>query len=337
MTTATIQAPAKNDRSWEKVVLKYARPELRKSLWQIANSVIPYVLSWYAMYWSLQYSYWITLLISLLATGFLVRIFIIFHDCGHNSFFKSPDANKYVGMILGILAFTPYHKWHGQHKIHHATSANLDKRGIGDIWTMTVDEYINASKRTRFFYRICRNPFLLFVFGPIYVVMVQNRITTKEMTLPEKRNVYFTNFALLGIAATISMFIGWEAYLLIQMPIILIAHCIGLWLFFIQHQFEDVEWERTENWEYKTAAIYGSSFLKLPTILQWFTGNIGFHHVHHLSSRIPNYNLAECHYKNELFKNVKPITLKMTTKALNLHLWDEAAHEMISFKKLRRR
>ena len=320
--------------SWVKVIMKYNRPELKKSLWQICNSVIPYLFMWYLMYRSLQYSYWITLLLSLVASGFLIRIFIIFHDCGHRSFFASKKANNVVGMIMGILAFTPFFKWHNQHYIHHATSGNLDKRGIGDVWTMTVEEYLSSSRRKRFYYRAFRNPFIMFTVGPLLVVMVQNRIANKKLTRLEKMNVYFTNIVVLIMAILISLVIGIKAYLLIQLPIILISHSMGLWLFYIQHQFDDVYWERSGKWDYKTSAIKGSSYLKLPAVFQWFTGNIGFHHVHHLSSRIPNYNLEKCHKENDIFKEVKPIVLFKTFRALTLGLWDEATHRMISFRKM---
>ena len=283
---------------------------------------------------SLQSSYLITLFLILIASGILVIIFIIFHDCGHGSFFKSKKVNNIVGIICGILAYTPYHKWHSQHLAHHATTVNLDKRGIGDVWTMTVNEYLNSTKWKRFIYRSFRNPFIMFTVGPLFMILVQNRFSKKNMTSQERWNIYFTNIVLLLMATGMSFLIGLKAFLLIQVPLILIAHTIGLWLFYIQHQFEDVSWDRTGSWDYKTAAIEGSSFLKLPVILQWFTGNIGFHHVHHLSPRIPNYNLARCQNENDLFKDVKPITLLSTFKALNLSLWDEANGQLIRFRKV---
>jgi omega-6 fatty acid desaturase (delta-12 desaturase) len=323
-----------DERSWQEVIMKYNTPVLRKSIWQILDSVIPYIIMWYLMYRSLVYPYWVTLLLSLLATGFLIRIFIIFHDCGHRSFFKTIKANNIVGMIMGIIAFTPFFKWHHQHWIHHATSANLDKRGIGDVWTMTVDEYIKSSKWQRFMYRAFRNPYFMFTIGPLLVVLFQNRTAKKSLSKQEKWNVYFTNLVIIGMAVTISLVIGFKAFLLIQMPIILIGHSIGIWLFYIQHQYDEVTWERENKWDYKSSAVNGSSFLKLPAVLQWFTGNIGFHHVHHLSSRIPNYNLEKCHYENEMFKDIKPIVLFKTFRALKLSLWDEANRRMISFKNL---
>mgnify|MGYP001791640485 FL=1 len=323
-----------DDGSWQEVIMKYNKPQLCKSIWQICNSIVPYIIMWYLMYKSLVYSYWVTLLLSVIASGFLIRIFIIFHDCGHRSFFKSKRANNIVGIIMGIITFTPFFKWHHQHWIHHATSGNLDKRGIGDVWTMTVEEYLKSSRWERFLYRSFRNPFIMFTLGPVLVVFVQNRVTKKQMTRLEKRNYYFTNIILLLMAASISLVIGVKAYLLIQLPVLLISHSIGIWLFYIQHQYDDVTWERDNKWNYKSSAFSGSSFLKLPVVFQWFTGNIGFHHVHHLSSKIPNYNLAKCHYDNEIFKDVKPIILFSTFKALKLGLWDEANRQMISFRRI---
>jgi omega-6 fatty acid desaturase (delta-12 desaturase) len=289
---------------------------------------------WYLMYRSLEYPYWVTLLLSVVACGFLIRIFIIFHDCGHRNFFKTKKANETVGKIMGILAFTSFYRWHGEHGVHHATSANLDKRGIGDVWTMTLEEYLKASKREKFIYRAFRNPFILFLIGPVFVVLFTNRFTKKSLTKKEKLNMYFTNMVILGMAAAISLIIGIKAYLLIQLPIVLIGHSIGLWLFYIQHQYDEVIWERNPQWEYKAAALLGSSFLKLNPVFQWFTGNIGFHHVHHLSPKIPNYNLARCHYANEIFQEIKPILFKSTFRALSLNLWDEANRRMIRFRQI---
>lgn len=320
---------------WQKAMLKYSHPNLGKSIWQICNSLIPYLLLWWVMNWSLGYSYWLTLMLAVVASGFLIRLFIIFHDCGHGSFFTSKKVNDFVGNVLGIITFTPYNKWHQQHHVHHATNSNLDKRGIGDVWTLTVDEYIQSTKRRRFFYKSFRNPFILFTIGPLYLIFILNRTTRAQMTKKEKQNVYFTNGMIVILGSLISLLIGIKAYLMIQLPVIIFSHIVGLWLFYIQHQFDDVLWERSEAWEYKTAAINGSSFLKLPPIFQWFTGNIGFHHVHHLSSRIPNYNLSRCHYENELFKSVHPIKMFSTFRALKLHLWDEVNRRMVGFNSIR--
>lgn len=329
-TDTTIHA----DRTWEKIIMKYNRPDLRKSLWQILNTIVPYVGIWIVMYFSLQYSYWITLLLSLPAAGLLIRLFIIFHDCGHGSFFRSKRANDITGILTGILTFTPYSPWHFSHRVHHATAGNLDKRGVGDVWTLTVDEYLARSKRERFIYRMYRHPLVMLTIGSLYMVLIVNRFSRKKMNQSSRMSVYVTNIGLLVIAVLLSFWIGVKAYLLIQVPIVLIAHSAGIWLFYVQHQFDDVNWDRSQQWDYKNAAIKGSSFLKLPAILQWFTGNIGFHHVHHLSPKIPNYNLARCHYENELFRDVKPITLLSSFRTLHLRLWDETTRQMIGFRKL---
>jgi acyl-lipid omega-6 desaturase (Delta-12 desaturase) len=332
-----MQKPNENnnvDRSWEKVIMKYNHPDLRKSIWQICNSVIPYLFINYLMYRSLQFSYIYTLLLAVLACGFLIRVFIIFHDCGHRSFFASKKANNIVGIVMGLFSTTPFLIWHHSHWVHHSTSGNLDKRGVGDIWTMTVAEYIKSSPMDRLMYRLFRSPFIMFTLGPLLVILVQNRFTKKNMSKEEKRNIYFTNIIVLIATVILSLVVGIKAFLLVQLPILIIGHSIGIWLFYIQHQFDDVEWERQSKWDYRLAAIRGSSFLKLPAVLQWFTGNIGFHHVHHLSSRIPNYNLSRCHYENEIFTNVTPVILSSTFRALFLGLWDEARHQMVSFKSL---
>ena len=324
-----------NDSSWQKVIMKYNKADIRKSVWQLVNSIVPYIGLWFLMIYSLQVSYLLTIFLAVIAAGLLVRVFIIFHYCGHGSFFHTKKVNDLVGIICGILVFTPYHMWHKQHASHHATTVNLDKRGVGDIWTMTVNEYLSSSKGKRFIYRTFRNPFILFTFGPLFLFFIKNRFAKKDLTSNEKWNVYFTNLVLLAIATGMSLLIGLKAYLLIQLPIIYLGHLIGLWLFYIQHQFEDVAWEDSSTWDYKTAAISGSSFLKLPLILQWFTGNIGFHHIHHLSPRIPNYNLERCQNENDLFSDVKPITFFTTFKAMRLSLWDETSRQLVRFRKVR--
>lgn len=323
------------DRSWQKLIMKYNQPDIRKSVVQLVNSVIPYMVLWILMVMSIQISYLLTFVLGVISAGFLVRIFIIFHDCGHGSFFKSKKANDMVGIITGIITHTPYYKWHAHHADHHATTVNLDQRGLGDIWTMTVSEYMNASRWERFSYRIVRNPFILFLIGPLYVIFIMNRFTKKGNNAKAKWNVYLTNTAILAFAIGMSWLIGWKAFLFIHLTPLYIAQTIGLWLFYAQHNFEEVNWERSETWDYKSAAIHGSSFLKLPTVLQWFTGNIGFHHIHHLSPRIPNYNLERCQKENDLFKDVKPITLSSTFKAMKLSLWDEASHQLIRFRNIR--
>ena len=310
---------------------KYQIPSIGRSIWQIANTFIPYVGLWLLIVYSLSISYWLTAFLIVLAAGFLVRLFIIFHDCGHGSYFKSQKVNRIVGMFFGILAFTPYDKWHNQHMRHHGTVGNLDKRGVGDVWTMTKEEYKASDKWNRVKYRIYRNPLVMFGIGSLYVFLIQNRLTKKEMTRKEKLNIYFTNAALLLIFTGMSFAIGFGTFVIIQLSILYIAAISGLWLFYLQHQYEDVTWFRSKDWNYRTVALEGSSFVKFPKLLQWFSGNIGFHHIHHLNARIPNYYLNTCYRENSVFKEVKPVTFLMSLKSLKLRLWDEQIQKMVSF------
>lgn len=321
--------------SWMEIVSKYNFSDPLKSWWQVINSVVPYLLLWAAMIWSLNYSYWLTLLLSVFAAGFLVRIFIIFHDCGHGSFFKSQRLNRIVGIITGLMAFTPYHKWHHDHKEHHATVGNLDKRGTGDVKTLTIEEFLARSKWNRFKYRLYRHPIFLFGIAPFLVFVLQNRLSKKYMNRKEHLYLHLTNLALISIIALSMWAIGWKAYLLIQLPVIYIAAVNGVWLFYIQHQYENVVWTRSKAWNYKNIALEGSSYFKLPIVLQWFTGNIGFHHIHHLSPRIPNYKLPKCFKENPMFQEVKPITFISSLRSLKLRLWDEKRNKMVGFKALR--
>jgi omega-6 fatty acid desaturase (delta-12 desaturase) len=314
-----------------KNIEKYQKPSIGRSIWQIVNTFIPYIGLWILIVYSLSVSYWLTAFLIVLAAGFLVRLFIIFHDCGHGSYFKSQKANRIVGMFFGILAFTPYDKWHNQHMRHHGTVGNLDKRGVGDVWTMTKEEYQASDKWNRLKYRIYRNPLVMFGIGSLYVFLIQNRLTKKEMTRKEKLNVYFTNAALLLISAGMSFAIGFGTFVIIQLSILYIAAISGLWLFYLQHQYEDVTWFRNKEWNYRTVALEGSSFVKFPKLLQWFSGNIGFHHIHHLNARIPNYYLNSCYHENSVFKEVKPVTFLMSLKSLKLRLWDEQIQKMVSF------
>lgn len=318
------------------IVSRYNKPDLGKSIWQIINSLVPYAALWYLMYLSLGVSYWITLGLAVLATGFLVRIFIIFHDCGHGSFFKSVRANRIVGTFLGSLVFTPYEYWHNDHAIHHRTVGNLDKRGHGDVWTLTTDEYRQLSRKDKFIYRLYRHPVMLFLIGPFFLFVVWFRFPRKTMNRKEKNSIYITDLILLFIISGLILLMGWKAYLLIQIPVIYFATSLGVWLFYVQHQFEDVIWSRQQDWDYHKMALEGSSFLKFPRILQWFSGNIGFHHIHHLSPRIPNYNLERCHRENELFAGIKPVTMVPSFRTMNLRLWDEKRGHLISFRQLKR-
>ena len=289
------------------------------------------------MVFTLKISFWLTLPLMLLAAGFLVRIFIIFHDCGHGSFFKSKKLNFYIGSACGMMAFTPYHKWTDSHRLHHQTVGNLDKRGLGDVWTLTLAEYQALSPFKRFTYRFFRHPAVLLGIGGIATFIIGHRLTNRKMTKKVKMNVYATNIIMLTAAAIVSYFIGWKAFLIIQLPVMYFASIGGIYLFYLQHQYDEVYWCREKDWDYQKMALEGSSFFKLPGIMRWFTGNIGFHHIHHLGPTIPNYNLPRCHKENPLFHEVKPITFFESFKSLNIRFWDEANQRAIGLRELRRK
>ena len=338
MTKEANPIPAKprvENAAWKEIVLKYQKPSLVRAIWQIVNTIVPLAGVWYLMYLALPVSWWLVVPLAMLAGGLLVRVFIIFHDCGHGSYFKSRAANDAVGFIAGILTFTPYYHWRWEHAIHHSSSGDLDKRGTGDVWTMTVQEYLESSRWKKFAYRLARNPFILFVIAPLFLFAIRQRFPSAKASQRERHSVYAMNAAILGMAVVLSLIFGLEAFLLIQLIILMVAGGAGVWMFYVQHQFEDVYWERGEEWSYVSAALEGSSFYKLPRILQWFTGNIGFHHIHHLSPRIPNYNLEKCHQADTLFQQVKPITLFSSLKSATYRLWDEKNKKLVGYGQLR--
>ncbi len=317
--------------SWKKTVARYQTSDVRRSLWQIANSIIPYILLWYLMWRSLAVSYTLTLLLALPAAGFMMRIFIIFHDAGHGSFFKSQKANTLIGYITGIMTFTSYGQWRHDHAIHHATAGDLDRRGVGDVPTMTVEEWRTAPRLKRWGYRLMRNPLILFGLGQLAVFLISYRFFSPASGRREKWSVVWTNLALLAIIVGMCLTIGWKAYLLIQLPIVWIGGAIGEWLFYVQHQFQGVYWVRHKEWDYVSSAMKGASYYQLPKVLQWFTGSIGFHHIHHLSPKIPNYNLERCHKENPIFHPAKTLTLWTSLHALGLRMYDEASGKMVGF------
>jgi omega-6 fatty acid desaturase (delta-12 desaturase) len=320
-------------KHWRKLVARFQVSSARRALWQLINSVIPYMLLWIGMVYALAESYWLMLPIAILASGFLVRIFIIFHDCGHESFFRTRRANHLTGAVTGLLTLTPYLHWRWHHALHHKTAGNLDTRGVGDIWTLTVEEYLGSSRWKRLGYRLARNPLILFVVVPFYIFILAQRLHSGIAPSRERRSVHLTNLAIALAALSMSALVGLKAFLLIQLTVSTIAGGAGIWLFYVQHQFEGAYWQRANNWNYTAAALEGSSFYKLPRILQWFSGNIGFHHVHHLSPRIPNYNLQRCHEANSLslFRRITPITLIASMKSLTFRLWDETRQMYVGF------
>jgi acyl-lipid omega-6 desaturase (Delta-12 desaturase) len=334
--TISAEGVRKADKvAWRHVVEKYREPSTWRALWQLANTFIPYAALWALMYWTLSYAFWLTLPLAVIAGLFLVRLFVIFHDCGHGSFFRSQNANAAVGIAAGILTFTPYYQWRWEHAIHHSTAGHLDKRGTGDIWTMTVQEYLESSRWRRFAYVLARNPIVLFIIAPIYMFVVHQRWPRSGASTRERQSVWWTNLALLVMALGLIEIYGLPGYLLIQLIALAVAGAMGVWMFYVQHQFEDAYWERGEDWDYAAAALRGSSFYKLPSTLQWFSGNIGFHHIHHLSARIPNYNLERCHEADPLFKSVKPLTFWESLKSMHLRLWDEQSRKLVGYQRMR--
>jgi acyl-lipid omega-6 desaturase (Delta-12 desaturase) len=320
-----------NPMAWKAVVAKYQQPSLWRSIFQIVNSVVPYGVLWFLMDRSLAVSGWLILPLAILAGGFLVRVFIIHHDCGHGAFFKSRRANDVCGFITGVLTFTPYHFWRWEHAVHHAGSGDLDRRDLGSVWTLTVQEYLEAPLWKRFAYRVMRNPVVLLVVAPPVLFLVLHRFASARAKKRERHSVYWTNAGIIVMAGVLSFVMGFKAYVVIQLSVMTVASTVGVWLFYVQHQFEGVNWQRHDKWDYTTAALEGSSFYKLPRLLQWFSGNIGFHHIHHLNPRIPNYNLEKCHDEGPMFQQVKAATLRSSLKSLSLHLWDESQHRLVGY------
>jgi len=313
------------------VLAPYARPRVGRSLLDLATSLLPYLALCVAMYLSLGVSYLLTLALAIPASGFLVRTFILFHDCSHGSFLPSRKANLWLGTVLGLFVYSPFLRWRHDHAIHHATSGDLDRRGGGDVRTLTVSEYLALPPRAQLGYRLFRNPLVMFSVGPIFALVVGPRLVSRSARPRMRRSVIGTNIALAALVGALCWLIGWRDYLLVQAPTVLMAGSAGIWLFHVQHQFEDAYWESADAWSYADAALRGSSYLKLPKVLQFFSGNIGLHHVHHLSARIPNYNLQRAHDDNPIFHEVPTLSLRDGLRAVRLKLWDEERGRLVTF------
>ena len=307
----------------------------RRASWQLLNSVAPFVALWTLMYFGLSVSWWLVSLFAILAGVFLIRIFIIFHDCGHGVFFSSMRANQFVGFFCGLLVFTPYRQWHRDHADHHAKTGNLDGRGPGEVWTMTVDEFLQAPLWKQQIYRLMRNPLFLFGVVPVLFFVVLQRLPKRASCPQLRQSIWIMNLAALVYVSLMIGLFGIGSYLFIQMIVIAVAGGAGFWLFYVQHQFETVRWEWSEDWDYTDAALHGSSYYKLPRLLQWCTGNIGFHHVHHLFPRIPNYNLERCHNALPILQDTPVVTLRSSLGAVKLKLWDECSNRLIRFSELK--
>ena len=333
MSTATLPADdtASDGAFWKRDLAPYARPHLGRSLLDLATSVVPYLGLLVAMYLALDVSVLLTLALAPLAAGFLLRTYIVFHDCAHGSFLPSKRANEWLGTALGLLVYTCFRAWRHDHARHHASAGDLDRRGYGDVDTLTAAEYRAASRGKRIGYRLFRHPLVMFGIGPIWALIVQPRRVPRGARPRIRRAVHLTNLALALLVAAACWLIGWKEFLLVQGPAAWMAGSAGVWLFYVQHQFEDVYWRKSDDWSYADAALQGSSYLKLPKVLQFFTGNIGLHHVHHLSARIPNYNLQRAHDENPIFHGVPQLSTRDGLRASRLKLFCEERGRLVTF------
>ena len=321
-------------QAWCRDIAKYKRSSLLRSSWQLTNSLSLFCGLWYLMYLSLAWSYLLTGVLAIPTAGLLVRLFIIQHDCGHYSFFSSRRANDLLGTFCSFFTLTPYRLWRRSHSRHHASSGNLGHRGHGDVWTLTVDEYRSRSFWGKLQYRLYRHPLFLFLVGPSLLFGLRQRFT---LGIPatwrrERRSVHLTNVGIAAAVAVAWVSIGITPFLLVHVPVVAIASSMGAWLFFIQHQFETAYWQPDDRWNFARSACEGSSYYRLPVLLQWFTGNIGFHHIHHLESRIPNYNLPRCFADTPELRHSVTIGLWESVKCPRLKLWDEARQQLITFR-----
>jgi acyl-lipid omega-6 desaturase (Delta-12 desaturase) len=323
---------------WRDSLGEYERPSWGRGLLDVATSIVPYVALSVLMYASFgKVGYWATFALAIVNGGFLLRTFIVFHDCTHGSFLPSRRANLWVGRLSGLLVFQPFANWRHTHAVHHGTAGDLDRRGTGDIPTLTLDEYLAGSWRKRLGYRLFRNPLVMFGLGPLWSLMLGPRLWSRSMRQRQRRSVVITNLVLAALVGAIWWLVGWQEWLLVQMPSALLAGTAGVWLFYVQHQFEDVYWESGESWRYADAALRGSSYLKLPQPFQFFTGNIGLHHVHHLSTKVPNYNLQRAHDENPIFRDVPVLTVRDGAAAVRLKVIDPDAGRLLTWSEVRAR
>jgi omega-6 fatty acid desaturase (delta-12 desaturase) len=325
-------------QKWRAILGPYGGADLRRSLTQILTSVVPLFIFWYAAYRALSVGYWLTLILAVPTAGFVMRLFLIQHDCGHGSFFKSQKVADFVGFWLGVATLTPYRYWRKTHAYHHAHSGDLGFRGLGDVDTITVSEYHEKTFLGRLRYRLYRHPFVLLGLGGFFVFALKHRFPwdIPRRWKREWASVWKTNAALAAILVLAGLTIGLKAAMLVHLPVLIVTGTVGVWLFYVQHQFEDTYWKEHTDWSYFEAGLEGSSYLVLPKPLQWVTASIGIHHIHHLSARIPNYRLQQCLDENPQLQHVTRITIWDGLKTLRLALWDEDSRRLISFREARR-
>jgi omega-6 fatty acid desaturase (delta-12 desaturase) len=332
------RADEQEARRWMRALNAYRSPNHARSVTELTITVLPLVTLWTAAWFAFSVGYgWASLLIAVPAAGFLVRLFMIQHDCGHGSFFGNRFANDWVGRVIGVLTLTPYDCWRRSHAIHHATSGNLDHRGIGDVDTLTVREYQARSRLGRLKYRLYRHPLVMFGVGPAYLFLLQHRLPVGLMSKGWQpwASTMATNLAIALVITALTGVIGIKAFLLVHLPIMLLAATIGVWLFYVQHQFEQTAWQRDARWNVHEAALYGSSHYDLPPLLRWFTANIGVHHVHHLCGRIPYYRLPRVLRDHPELREVGRVTFLQSLRSVRLALWDEAEGRLVAFRELR--
>jgi len=328
-------------KPWSARLAPYRRPDNTRAVIEIIITVVPFVALWAGIWWLLKTGLVTTMVAGCLAllpaAGLMVRLFIIQHDCGHGSLFSSRKANDWTGRILGIVTMTPYEYWRKQHAAHHASSGNLDRRGMGDIDTLTVEEYLDKGFFGRLVYRLYRHPAVMFGLGPAYLFLLRHRIPVGSMKEGSKPwiSTIATNIGIVVVSAVMIYFIGWKLFLAIQIPIVVLGASIGVWMFYVQHQFDETHWQRNEDWKHETGALHGSSYYDLPKPLMWITGNIGIHHVHHLSSRIAFHKLPQVVKDNPELKTIGRLTFLESLKCVKLALWDEKKRELISFRDLK--
>lgn len=336
-TAAPVAETTETTIDWNAMLAPYRQPVAWKSGFQLASTAFLLALFWGLAAWSLQVGYWLTLILAVPASMMIARLFMLQHDCGHGSFFRSQRLNNLVGGALGVITLVPYAYWRRTHAIHHATSGNLDVRGLGDIDTLTVKEYLSRSRMKRLMYRLYRHPAVLLLIGPTWQFVLKHRL---PLDVPrswkrEQLGVQLTNLALAGVIVLMVWWLGWKAFLMVQAPITLITGAIGVYLFYVQHQYEDTYWRYREAWNYFAAGLEGASHLTMPKVLQWATANIGLHHIHHIASRIPNYHLQKAYDNHAELRNVTRLSLWQSLRTLRLTLWDEDAKQLVGFRELR--